>query len=91
MRRLDRVAAFTELDEAERTEQLVGDMQHEVWRCASCGELRKVARSGPLAAQRSAAPVGSATHHRQWQRSGLSLFSDGPGARDAEAPPPPHP
>jgi hypothetical protein len=78
MRRLGREAAFAELDMAERTEQLVGDVHYEVWRCAACGAVEKRGRARDLSgaqARATAAPVGSAAFLRRRARAGLSIWS----------------
>ena len=77
MRRLGREEAFAELDMAERTEQLVGDVRYEVWRCATCGAVEKRGKERDLSAAqaRAAAPVGSAAFLRRRARAGLSIWS----------------
>ena len=78
MRRLGREEAFAELDMAERTEQLVGDVRYEVWRCAACGAVEKRGKARDLSsaqAQAAAAPVGSAAFLRRRARAGLSIWS----------------
>jgi hypothetical protein len=77
MRRLGREEAFAELDMAERTEQLVGDVRYEVWRCAACGAVEKHGKERDLSAAqaRAAAPVGSAAFLRRRARAGLSIWS----------------
>jgi hypothetical protein len=78
MRRLGREEAFAELDMAERTEQLVGDVRYEVWRCAACGAAEKRGKARDLSgaqAQAAAAPVGSAAFLRRRARAGLSIWS----------------
>ena len=85
MRRLGREEAFAELDMAERTEQLVGDVRYEVWRCAACGAVEKHGKARDLSsaqAQAAAAPVGSAAFLRRRARAGLSIWSP-------PSPPPP--
>jgi hypothetical protein len=81
MRRLAPAEAFAELDMGERTDQLVGDVRHEVWRCAACGmvDKRGVARDlSRLTASARAAPVGSAAYLRRRAQSGLSIWSPPP-------------
>jgi hypothetical protein len=78
MRRLGREEAFAELDMAERTEQLVGDVRYEVWRCAACGAVEKHGQARDLSgaqARAAAAPVGSAAFLRRRARAGLSIWS----------------
>jgi len=78
MRRLGREEAFAELDMAERTEQLVGDVRYEVWRCAACGAVEKHGKVRELTAAQAhaaAAPVGSAAFLRRRARAGLSIWS----------------
>jgi hypothetical protein len=78
MRRLGREEAFAELDMAERTEQLVGDVRYEVWRCAACGAVEKRGKERDLTAAQAraaAAPVGSAAFLRRRARAGLSIWS----------------
>jgi hypothetical protein len=78
MRRLDREEAFAELDMAERTEHLVGDVRYEVWRCAACGAVEKRGKARDLSgaqARAVAAPVGSAAFLRRRARAGLSIWS----------------
>jgi hypothetical protein len=78
MRRLGREEAFAELDMAERTEQLVGDVHYEVWRCAACGAVEKRGKERELSAAQAgaaAAPVGSAAFLRRRARAGLSIWS----------------
>jgi len=78
MRRLGREEAFAELDMAERTEQLVGDVRYEVWRCAACGAVEKRGKERELSAAQAraaAAPVGSAAFLRRRARAGLSIWS----------------
>jgi hypothetical protein len=78
MRRLGREEAFAELDMAERTEQLVGDVRYEVWRCAACGAVEKHGKARDLSsaqAQAAAAPVGSAAFLRRRAQAGLSIWS----------------
>ena len=86
--RLDRIAAFAELNPAERTEQLVGDVRYEVSLCTACGAVSKraTARSMP---SRLAAPTGSAMHRRERSRGGLSLFTESVPPTEGEQPPPP--
>jgi hypothetical protein len=76
MQRLARIEAFAHLDDAERTEQLVGDVQHEVWRCPECGGIAKHARERalPETARRLVPPAGSAADLRRRSRQGPSLF-----------------
>lgn len=81
MRRLGREDAFAELDMAERTELLVGDVRYEVWRCQACGAIEKrgTARDVQgLAAAAVAPPVGSAAFLRRRAQSGLSIWTPGP-------------
>ncbi len=78
MRRLGREEAFAALDMAERTEQLVGDVRYEVWRCAACGAVEKRGKARDLSgaqARAVAAPVGSAAFLRRRARAGLSIWS----------------
>lgn len=78
MRRLGREEAFAELDMAERTEHLVGDVRYEVWRCAACGAVEKRGKERDLSAAQAraaAAPVGSAAFLRRRARAGLSIWS----------------
>jgi hypothetical protein len=78
MRRLGREEAFAELDMAERTEQLVGDVRYEVWRCAACGAVEKRGKERELSAAQAraaAAPVGSAAFLRRRAHAGLSIWS----------------
>jgi hypothetical protein len=78
MRRLGREEAFAELDMAERTEQLVGDVRYEVWRCAACGAVEKRGKARDLSGAQAgavAAPVGSAAFLRRRARAGLSIWS----------------
>jgi hypothetical protein len=77
MRRLGREEAFAELDMAERTEQLVGDVHYEVWRCPACGAVEKRGKERDLSAAQAAAaaPVGSAAFLRRRARAGLSIWS----------------
>jgi hypothetical protein len=84
MERLGRVEAFAHLDGVERTEQLIGEVHHEVWSCPGCGEIAKRARERPLpeAVRRLAPPVGSAAHRNARTRQGPSLF---PGGLDGGA------
>jgi hypothetical protein len=79
MERLARVDAFAHLDLAERTEQLIGEVHHEVWRCPGCGEIAKRAKERPLpeAARGIAPPVGSAAHRHRLSRESPSLFPGG--------------
>jgi hypothetical protein len=87
MKRLDREATFAQLDAGERTEQLVGDVRYEVWRCPACQHVVKTGNArGDLGA--SAAPVGSAGHRRAVGRTGLSLYTDGSPQSGDGAPPP---
>jgi hypothetical protein len=77
MRRLGGEGAFAELDMAERTEHLVGDVRYTVWRCQGCGtvEKRGTARDVQgLAAQAVAPPVGSAAFLRRRAQTGLSIW-----------------
>lgn len=63
---------------AERTEQLVGDVRHTVWRCTACGgiEKRGVARDvRGLIANATAPPVGSAAFLRRRTQSGMSIWT----------------
>jgi hypothetical protein len=81
MRRLAPAEAFAELDMGERTDQLVGDVRYQVWRCAACGAVDKrgVARDlSRLTASAHAAPVGSAAYLRRRAQSGLSIWSPPP-------------
>src|SRR5579863_401000 len=81
MRRLDREAAFAELDMAERTEHLVGDVVYQVWHCDACGRIEKVGTANELtgsAARSLAAPVGSAAFLRRRAQAGLSIWSPPP-------------
>ncbi len=81
MRRLDREAAFAELDMAERTEHLVGDVVYQVWCCDACGQVEKVGTANELtgaAAKSLAAPVGSAAFLRRRAQAGLSIWSPPP-------------
>lgn len=78
MVRLDREAAFAELDMAERTEHLVGEIRYEVWRCPACGALDKrgsLRRLNAAAARTLTEPVGSAAFLRRRARAGLSIWS----------------
>jgi hypothetical protein len=80
MRRLDREAAFAELDMAERTEHLVGDVHYEVWRCAACGAVDKRGAARDLSRLKTGAggigaPVGSAAFLLRRAQSGLSIWS----------------
>jgi|SRR5579864_6309513 len=80
MRRLGPEAAFAELDMAERTEHLVGDVRYQVWRCAGCGEVAKLGSARDLSRLKTgaggiAAPVGSAAFLRRRAQSGLSIWS----------------
>ncbi|HVT56799.1 MAG TPA: hypothetical protein VHR45_00220 [Thermoanaerobaculia bacterium] len=72
MVRLDREAAFAQLDVRERTEQLVGDVLYEVWRCRGCGRVDKRGRAHELAAAARVAtpPATSPTeaHRRRGPR-----------------------
>jgi hypothetical protein len=76
MRRLDEAAAFAELDMAERTEHLVGEVRYRVWRCPSCGAVSKSAamREVTTAVAAMGAPVGSAAYLRRQAQSGLSIL-----------------
>jgi hypothetical protein len=76
MRRLDDAAAFAELDMAERTEHLIGEVRYSVWRCGSCGAVTKTAarREVTTAMAAAGAPVGSATYLRHQAQSGLSIM-----------------
>ncbi len=76
--RLDREAAFAELDMAERTEQLVGDVRYEVFRCPACARIDKRGTARDLSAQARGAgtpPVGSAAFLRRRAQAGLSIWS----------------
>jgi hypothetical protein len=81
MGRLAAAEAFAELDMAERTEQLVGDVRYEVWRCPACGivdkhgTLRDLGNLRAIDARALAAPVGSAAFLRRLPRSGLSIWT----------------
>ncbi|HEV3459511.1 MAG TPA: hypothetical protein VHG32_23415 [Thermoanaerobaculia bacterium] len=80
MRLLAREAAFAELDMAERTEHLVGDVHYEVWRCDGCGAIGKRGAARDLSRLKTgagglAAPVGSAAFLRRRAQSGLSIWS----------------
>jgi hypothetical protein len=81
MRRLDREAAFAELDMAERTEHLVGDVRYEVWRCDACGQVEKLGTAHELTgadARALSEPAGSAAFLRRRAQSGLSIWSPPP-------------
>jgi hypothetical protein len=94
MRRLDGAAAFAELDMAERTDHLVGEVRYKVWRCGSCGAVTKSAatREVTTAVAAAGAPVGSATYLRRQAQSGLSIMPPRlPGASSGEPPSPPPP
>jgi hypothetical protein len=76
--RLDREAAFAELDMAERTEQLVGDVRYEVFRCPACARIDKRGNARDLSALARGAgtpPVGSAAFLRRRAQAGLSIWS----------------
>jgi hypothetical protein len=80
MRRLGREAAFAELDMAERTEQLVGEVRYEVWRCTACETVDKRGTARDLSRLNAGAggigaPVGSAAFLRRRAQSGLSIWS----------------
>jgi hypothetical protein len=75
MRRLSPTAAFAELDMGERTDQLVGDVRYEVWRCDACGLVDKESLARDLSAAAAAAPPGSAIFLRRRAQSGLSIWS----------------
>ena len=88
LRRLSGEAAFAALDMAERTEQLVGDVRYEVWRCHACGAIDKRGTAQDLKgieASALAAPVGSAGFLRRRGQSGLSIWSP-PAVRPPAAP-----
>jgi hypothetical protein len=90
MRQLDAEAAFAELDMAERTEHLVGDVRYQVWRCAACGATEKRGRTADfpaLAASAVAPPIGSAAFLRRAQ-SGMSILPRSPVAAIAPRPRP---
>jgi hypothetical protein len=89
MRRLGHEAAFAELDMAERTEHLVGDVRYTVWRCQACGTVEKRGATQDvkgLAAGAVAPPVGSAAFLRRRAQSGLSLWFPGPTAAPPSSP-----
>jgi hypothetical protein len=81
MRRLDQEATFAELDMAERTEHLVGDVRYELWRCDACGQVEKLGTAHELTgaeARALSAPAGSAAFLRRRAQSGLSIWSPPP-------------
>ncbi|MBV8202929.1 MAG: hypothetical protein JOZ15_20115 [Acidobacteria bacterium] len=97
MRRLGREAAFAELDLAERTEHLVGDVHYEVWRCPACDAVVKQGTARDLSNLKAGAggigaPVGSAAFLRRRAQSGLSIWpapapADKPWPRPVLVPP----
>jgi LPXTG-motif cell wall-anchored protein len=83
MRRLGPEAAFAELDMAERTEHLVGDVRYEIWRCPACGAVDKRGAARDLSRLKTGAggigaPVGSAAFLLRRAQSGLSIWSPPP-------------
>jgi hypothetical protein len=78
MRRLEGADAFAELDMAERTDHLIGEVRYRVWRCPSCGAVAKSSATREVSAAVAAAtapPVGSAIYQRRHTQSGLSFWS----------------
>lgn len=76
MRRLEGAAAFAELDMAERTEHLIGEVRYRVWRCAACAEVAKEGdlRAVSNAVAAAAGPAGSSAFLRRQAHSGLSIL-----------------